>query len=75
MTLCLLIICNIEWSSQLKFAASAKHPNYIATKWVPSKAISNDLAIQNCFESLLGDDQKAHESCPTILTTNILESI
>jgi len=42
---------SIEGSTQLKFAAN----NFVVDKRVvPSKTVSNDLAFQNCFESLLG---------------------
>ena len=65
----------IKGSFRFKFVVNAKHPNFVVVKWVPSKTDSNDLAVQNYFESILVDDQEALESCHAILPTNIFESI
>jgi len=49
-------------------------PKFVVVKQITSKTVCNDLVLQNCFQSLLSDDQEVYASCPTILTIDIVES-
>jgi len=39
----------------------------VVAKWVTFKFVSQDLILQNYFESLSGDEQEDQESCPPSL--------
>jgi len=63
-----------EGFSHIKYATNATSPNLVVAKQVTSKFVSQDLVLQNYFESFSSDEQEAQESCPTILAANIVES-
>jgi len=52
-----------ERFSHLKFVTNATSHKLVVVKRVTSKFVSQDLVLQNYFESLSSDEQKTRESC------------
>ena len=63
----------LEGLSYLNFSTKTTSLKLVVIKWITSKFVFQDLVLQNCFEFLSSDEQETQESCPTILTTNIVE--